>query len=100
LQSIRNSIKGRTVSDAHQFLANQPGIDAKTISINFTQGKSNTLPDNIQSITIVPLSAGAYPPVHLKTVPSPSNNSTTPTSSSPTVAPTATATSSPTPQNN
>ncbi len=100
LQSIRNSIKGRTVSDAHQFLANQPGIDAKTISIHFTQGKSNTLPDNIQSITIIPLSASAYPPVHLKKVPSPngatpSTNTTSTTTGSPTDAPTATSTSTP-----
>jgi serine/threonine protein kinase len=94
LQSIRNSIKGRTVSDAHQFLANQPGIDAKTILIHFTQGKSNTLPDNIQSITVIPLSASAYPPVHLKTVPSP-NGSTPSTNTTPTAAPTATATSTP-----
>ncbi len=95
LQSIRNSIKGRTVSDAHQFLANQPGIDAKTISINFTQGKSNTLPDNIQSITIIKLSASVYPPVHLKTVPSP--NSATPSANT---TPTATATATLTPQDN
>jgi len=95
LQSIRNNIKGRTVSDAHQFLANQPGIDAKTISINFTQGKSNTLPDNIQSITIIKLSASVYPPVHLKTVPSP--NSATPSANT---TPTATATATLTPQDN
>lgn len=101
LQSIRNNIKGRTVSDARQFLANQPGIDAKTISINFTQGKSNTLPDNISSITIIPLSASVYPPVHLKTVPSP-NNSTPSTNTTPTTtgSPTATATATSTPQDN
>ena len=100
LQSIRKSIKGRTVIEARQFLANQPGIDAKTIAINFTQGKSSTLPDNIQSITVVPLSASAYPPVHLRTVPSPngatpSTNTTPTTTGSPTNAPTATATSTP-----
>ena len=100
LQSIRNSIKGRTVSDVRQYLANQPGIDAKTIAISFTQGKSNTLPDNIQSITVVTLNASAYPPVHLKTVPSPNSstpttNTTPTTTGSPTDAPTATAASTP-----
>ena len=102
LQSIRNSLKGMTVSGARHFLAIQTGIDPQSIAIHFTQGNSAMLPDNIASITIVPLNVSSYPPVHLKTVPSPSSNTTTPTDTSPTVAPTATATatSSSTPQDN
>jgi serine/threonine protein kinase len=103
LQFIRNSLKGMTKIGAQHFLASQPGIDPHTIAIHFTQGKSDTLPDSIGSITIVPLNVGSYPPVHLKTVPSPSSNTTTttPTGNVPTVAPTATATatSTSTPQN-
>lgn len=89
LQSIRNSLKGMKVIDAQHFLANQTGIDPRTVAIHFTQGKSTMLPDNIASITIVPLNVSTYPPVHLKTVPS--SNTTTPTSDSPTVTPTLTA---------
>ncbi len=90
VQSIRNSLKNMKVSDARHFLASQPGIDPQTVAIHFTQGNSATLPDNISSITIVPLNASSYPPVQLKTVPSPSSNSTTPTSNPPTGTPTQT----------
>lgn len=82
LQSIRNSVKGKTVSDAQHFLASQPGINPKTVAIHFTQGSSNTLPDTIQNIKIVPLNADSYPPVQLKNVPSPTSNATTPTATS------------------
>ncbi|HKV58861.1 MAG TPA: hypothetical protein VJO32_11295, partial [Ktedonobacteraceae bacterium] len=89
VQSIRNSIKGKTVSNAQKFLASQPGVDPKTVAIHFTQGSSNTLPDNIQDIKIVPLNAGSYPPVQLKPVSSPSGNTTTPNATN---TPTVTAT--------
>lgn len=96
LQSIRNSLKGRTLADATRFLTGQPGIDPHSIAIHFTQGKSNTLPDNIANITVVPLNVTTYPQVHLKTVPSPTGNTTTPTATpaiiEPTVTPTTTAT--------
>ena len=69
LQSIRDSIKGKTTNDAQQFLASQPGIDSRNIAIHFTKGKSNTLPDNTANITVVPLNVTSYPPVYLKTVP-------------------------------
>ena len=106
LQSIRNGLKGRTLSDATHFLASQPGIDPHSITIHFTQGKSNTLPDSIANITVVPLNVSTYPSVHLKTVPSPTGNTTTPTTTptadKPTVAPTVaiTPTSTATPQDN
>jgi hypothetical protein len=94
LQSIRTSLKGKTLVDARRFLASQPGIDAQSIAIHFTQGNSNTLPDTLASITVVPLNVSSYPPVRLKPVPSPSNNSTTttPTSATPTDTPTVTPT--------
>ncbi len=100
LQLIRNKLKSMTVIGAQGFLASQQGIDPHTIAIRFTQGNSKTLPDNIANITIVPLNLSSYPPVHLKTVPSPSSNTATPTGNVPTVAPTATASSTSTPQNN
>ena len=100
LQLIRSKLKSMTVIDAQGFLVSQPGIDPHTIAIRFTQGNSKTLPDNIANITIVPLNLSSYPPVHLKTVPSPSSNTATPTGNVPTVAPTATASSTSTPQNN
>ncbi len=79
LQSIRTSLKGRKVKDAMGFLASQRGIDPNSVAIHFTQGKSDTLPDSIASITVVPLNVSSYPPVHLKTVPSPTGNTTTTT---------------------
>jgi hypothetical protein len=106
LQSIRTSLKGMKVKAATSFLASQPGIDPHSIAIHFTQGKSDTLPDSIGSITVVPLSVSSYPPVHLKTVPSPIGNTTTPTATptatKPTAVPTAavTPTSTSTPQDN
>src|SRR5579859_209687 len=106
LQSIRNSLKGRKVKDATAFLASQPGVDPRSIAIHFTQGKSDTLPDSIGSITVVPLNVSSYPSVHLKTVPSPTGNTTTPTATptanKPTAVPTAAATptSTSTPQDN
>ena len=96
LQSIRNGLKGRTLKNAKNFLASQTGVDPHSIAIHFTQGKSDTLPDSIASITVVPLSVSAYPQVHLKTVPTPGSNTTTttatPTSKEPTVTPTSTST--------
>lgn len=106
LQSIRTSLKGKMLSDATRLLADQPGIDPHSIAIHFTHGKSDTLPDSIASITVVPLNVSAYPPVHLKTVPTPTGNTTTttatPTATKPTAVPTAavTPTSTTTPQDN
>jgi hypothetical protein len=109
LQDIRNALKGMTQKAATAFLANQPGIDPHSITIHFTQGQSNTLPSSIANITVVPINVASYPPVHLKTVPSPTGNTTTttttPTANQPTAAPTtatatATPTSTSTPQDN
>jgi len=86
LQSIKANLVGKTLSGARAFLASQPGIDSKTISIRFTQG-SGTLPSDIQRITIVPIDASNLPPVQLQTAttpmvtasPSGDNDGTTPT---------------------
>jgi len=70
LQAIKANLVGKTVNQARAFLASQPGIDAKTIAIRFTQG-SGTFPSDIQRITIVPLDASNLPPVQLQTVTTP-----------------------------
>lgn len=67
--TLKNDLKGKTLSDASAFLAKQPGIDAATIHVSFTMGSGNTLPSDIQRITIVPLTAGDYPPVNLPGTP-------------------------------
>ncbi|HVB75683.1 MAG TPA: hypothetical protein VNE38_19210, partial [Ktedonobacteraceae bacterium] len=79
LQAIRNNLKSKTLTGATRYLANQPGIDAQSIAIHFTRGNSKTLPDSIQSITVVPLNANAssYPVIHLQAVPTPAITSTT-----------------------
>ncbi len=82
LQSIKANLVGKTVNEARAFLASQPGIDPKTISIRFTQGSGNTLPSDLQRITVVPVDASNVPPVQLQTVtasPSGNHDGTTPT---------------------
>ena len=66
LKAIQSSLRGRTVKDARAFLARQQGIDVNSISIHFTRGNSNTLPGDIQKITIVPVDASSYPAIHLE----------------------------------
>ncbi len=98
LQTIHNNLKSKTVTDAKKYLAKQPGIDVATIAIHFTQGNSNSLPDSIQSITVVPLNAVTYPPVHLQAVPTPALTSPS-TSSTPADSPTSSPTVTQTPDN-
>ena len=96
LQSIKANLVGKTLSGARAFLTSQPGIDSKTISIRFTQGSGNTLPSDLQRITVVPIDASNVPPVQLQTVttpmvtasPSGDHDGTPPTTSSPTSTPT------------
>ena len=70
LQSIKSNLAGKTVSQARAFLANQPGVDPKTIAIRFTQG-SGTLPSDLQRITVVAVNASNFPTVQLQTVTTP-----------------------------
>ncbi len=65
LRTIQNALVGKTVSEARTFLKRQTGIDPATVSINFTRGHSDALPGNIQEITVVPINASSYPPIHL-----------------------------------
>jgi hypothetical protein len=90
LQYIRDSLKGKTLKAATSFLTSQPGVDPHSIAIHFTQGKSNSLPDSTANITVVPLNVATYPQVHLKTIPSPTGNTTTNTTPTATVTPTGT----------
>lgn len=69
LSAIQNALKGKTVTSARAYLASQPGIDPATISINFTQGNSDTVPGDIQHIKIVPINASNYPPIQLNASP-------------------------------
>jgi serine/threonine protein kinase len=71
LQTIQNSLKGMKVSDARNYLAGQPGVDAKTVAIHFTRGSSDRLPGDPQQIKIIPLNAASLPPVQLQKVPTP-----------------------------
>ncbi len=68
LQSIKAQLKGRTLKDARAFLAKQPGIDPNTIAIRFTSGSGDTLPSDLQHITLTALSP-TLPPVQLQTLP-------------------------------
>jgi len=96
LQSIRANLVGKTLSEARAFLANQPGVDPKTIAIRFTQGSGSTLPSDLQRITVVAVNASNFPAVQLQTVttptvtasPSGDHDGTPPTTSSPTSTPT------------
>lgn len=65
LRAIQSALVGKTVSQARTFLKHQAGIDPASVSINFTRGHSDTLPGNIQQITVVPINASSYPPIHL-----------------------------------
>lgn len=67
--SLKAQLKGMTVKNARAFLARQQGIDPATIGIHFTIGNSDSLPGDIQHITIVPINANSYPPVNLSPIP-------------------------------
>ncbi len=71
LQTMRDHLKSRTLKDASNYLAQQQGVDPKTVSIHFTRGKSDTLPGDPQLITIVPINPASLPPVQLPGVPTP-----------------------------
>ncbi|TMF50916.1 MAG: serine/threonine protein kinase [Chloroflexi bacterium] len=71
LQAIKANLAGKTLSEARAFLANQPGVDPKTIAIRFTQGSGSTLPSDLQRITVVAVNASNFPAVQLQTVTTP-----------------------------
>src|SRR5438067_11693558 len=98
LQAIPDGLKGRPAKDALNYLAHLQGVDPNTISIHFTKGKSDTLPGDAQRIKIVSIYPTSLPPVHLRSVPTPTftptidqDNGISPTPSD-TTSPTATPT--------
>jgi len=68
LQNIKAKLKGKTVKGAQAFLKQQPGIDPNTIAIRFTSGSGDTLPSDLQHITLIQLLPN-LPSVQLQTVP-------------------------------
>ncbi len=77
LQAIPDSLKGRTLKDAMNYLAHLPGVDSKTMLIHFTKGKSETLPGDPQRIKIISIYPASLPPVQLQSVPTPTFTPTT-----------------------
>ena len=69
LQAIPDGLKGRTLSDALNYLAHLQGVDPNIIVIHFTKGKSNTLPGDPQRIKIISIYPASLPPFHLQSVP-------------------------------
>ena len=69
LQALPGRLKSRTLADAGNYLAHQPGIDPQTVGIHFTNGKSNTLPGDPQQIKIVPMNPDSLPSVQLQNIP-------------------------------
>lgn len=71
LQALPGRLKSRTLADANNYLAHQPGIAPNTIGIHFTNGKSTTLPADPQQIKIIPMNPANLPSVGLTSIPMP-----------------------------
>ncbi len=71
LQNIQHHLEGLTVTGAHTYIAQQPGVDLKTIAIHFTQGGGSTLPSDVQRIHVVNVGPTMYPSFDLQKVPTP-----------------------------
>jgi serine/threonine protein kinase len=71
LQAIPDGLKGKTLKGALNYLAHLQGVDPNTIVIHFTKGKSDTLPGDPQRIKITSIYPTSLPPVHLKSIPTP-----------------------------
>ncbi len=71
LQAIQAGLKSRTLKDATNYLAHQPGVDQRTVSIHFTRGKSDTLPGDPQQIKIITIYPASLPSIQLQNVPTP-----------------------------
>ncbi len=76
LQNIRHHLEGLTVTAAHTYIAQQPGVDLKTIAIHFTQGGGSTLPSDVQRIRVVNVASTTYPSFDLQKVPTPTLTAT------------------------
>ena len=71
LRNIQQHLEGLSTGAARTFIARQPGVDAKTIAIRFTQGNSTTLPTDVQHIRIISINPLTYPPFDLQKIPTP-----------------------------
>ena len=76
LQNIQNHLKGLTITAAQTFIAQQPGVDAKTIAIHFTQGNSAKLPSDVQQIRVLTIDPATYPAFDLQKIPTPASTPT------------------------
>ncbi len=76
LQNIQKHLEGLTVSAAQAYIAQQPGVDSKTIAIRFTEGSSSMLPADVQHIRIVDTAPTIYPAFDLQHIPAPATPTT------------------------
>jgi serine/threonine protein kinase len=83
LQAMQNHIKGMTLADARLYLRQQPGVDAKLVSISIHTliGEGNTLPYSASQIKIISIDPTVLPPATLPVVSTPTDttNNLTPT---------------------
>lgn len=66
MAGMKNQIKGLTVKNARALLAKQPGIDTQNIAVKVSYG--DTIPTDVQQITIVPVNPVNLPSVQLPAV--------------------------------
>src|SRR6266487_213327 len=74
---MQNHIKGMKLKNAQAFLAQQPGLDAKTL--HFTLSYGDTLPNDVHQMTITTVDPVNLPPVQIPTVPATASPTATPT---------------------
>ncbi|GHO44334.1 serine/threonine-protein kinase [Ktedonospora formicarum] len=73
IQDIQTHIKGLKVKDARAYISTQAGIDPKSVAIQNSYG--DTLPGNVQQITMVSVNPTDMPSVQLPSVPTPKSSS-------------------------
>ncbi|HEU5381405.1 MAG TPA: serine/threonine-protein kinase [Ktedonobacteraceae bacterium] len=84
LQALKTGLAGKSLTAARAFLLDQPGIDPASVSIHFTAGNGQSMPGDLQHITLIPLPPANLPGVSL----TPVTGSTPITVPTPTVTPT------------
>lgn len=77
IESIQTHIKGMKVNEARTYLEKQAGIDPKSVTVQLSYG--DTLPNNVQQITMTSVDPANMPSVQLPNVPTPKSTSTTDT---------------------
>jgi hypothetical protein len=73
LQAIQKHIEGMTLTDAHAYLQNLPGVDASTITISVHSlfGDGGTLPGSASQIKIISVAPSSLPATTLPVVATP-----------------------------